>query len=117
MRHRRNCPLHAAGINDPARDRLTPGDRGADGVAEALIGSSGDGGFQSPADGAVWSSRGFEQQIERQTLQKLRLLGLVEHIEARRDIGLERKLVKKLGAECVDRLHFQPAGRLQRSRE
>ena len=43
--------------------------------------------------------------------------GVVEHLEARRDIGLERKLVQQPRAEGVDGLHLQPARRLQRRRE
>ena len=54
---------------------------------------------------------------KRQLLQKLRMLGLVEHGEAGGDIGFERKLVQELRAEGVDGLHFQAAGRLQRAGE
>ena len=43
--------------------------------------------------------------------------GLVEHLEARRDIGLEREQVQQLRAEGVDGVHLQAARRLQRQRE
>ena len=46
-----------------------------------------------------------------------RLGRLVEHGEARRDIGLERKLLQQPRAEGVDGLHLQPARRLERGRE
>ena len=45
------------------------------------------------------------------------LRGLVEHGEARGDVGFERKLVQQLGAERVDGLHLQPARRFQRAGE
>ena len=46
--------------------------------------------------------------------QHLLLLRLFQHLEARRDVGLERKLLQEPRAEGVDGLHLQAAGRLQR---
>ena len=69
------------------------------------------------AERAVGVPRAVEQHRKRQLLQKLRLLGFVEHGEAGGDIGLERKLVQELRAEGMDGLHFQSARCLQRARE
>ena len=60
---------------------------------------------------------GFQQHVERQLIEQLRGRGLVQHGEARGDIGLERKLVQQPRAEGVDGLHLQPARRLQRRGE
>jgi hypothetical protein len=59
-RHRGDCRFHAAAIDDPTRDGLAVADCCPDGVAEALIGRSGDGRCQSAADRALRSSRRLE---------------------------------------------------------
>ena len=61
--------------------------------------------------------RRFEQHLVRHLLEQLRVLRLVQHREARGDIGLEWEVVKDVGAEGVDGLHFQPARCLQRQGE
>jgi hypothetical protein len=91
--------------------------RAADGIAEALIGGSADSRFQSATDCAVRSPGAIEQEIERQSLQKLGLFGLVKNVKSGRDIGLKWKLVQQLGAECMDRLYLEAAGGFQGARE
>ena len=59
----------------------------------------------------------LEQHREVGALHHLGLVAVVEHGEARRHIGLERKLLQQPGAQRVDGLHLQPARRLQRGGE
>ena len=61
--------------------------------------------------------RGLEQHVEPQLVEQFCLGALVQHLEARRDIGLERKLMQQPRAEGVDGLHLQAARRLQRQGE
>ena len=72
---------------------------------------------QRAAERAVRLHGRLEQHAEADLVEQLRLRRLVEHLEARRDIGLERKLMQQPRAEGVDGLHLQPARRLQRGRE
>ena len=67
--------------------------------------------------GLSGSAARLQQHIERQLIEQLRGRGLVEHLETRRDIGLERELVQQPRAEGVDGLHLQPARRLERRGE
>ena len=61
------------------------------------------------------SRGGFQQHVQASACRAARrACGFVQHLEARRDIGLERKLVQQPRAEGVDGLHLQPARRLQR---
>ena len=55
--------------------------------------------------------------MQRDLFEKLGLLRLVEHRETGGDIGFKRELMQELGAEGVDGLDFQPAGRFQCARE
>ena len=86
-------------------------------VAEGLIGRRDHRRGQRAAELAVGRVGAFEQHVERQLLEKLGVLGVVEHVEARGDIGLERELMQQLGAESVDGLHLQPARGVERARE
>ena len=69
------------------------------------------------AERAVGLARGLQHHVEAELFEQLVLLGLVEHLEPRGDIGLERKQMQKLSAEGVDGVDLQPARRLQRQRE
>ena len=64
--------------------------------------------------GAVGAGGGCKQDLHPDVFQHLLLLRLFQHLEARRDVGLERKLLQQPRAEGVDGLHLQAAGRLQR---
>ena len=86
-------------------------------VAERLIGRRDHRRGQRAAELAVGRVGAFEQHVERQLLEKLGVLGVVEHVEARGDIGLERELMQQLGAESVDGVHLQPARGVERARE
>ena len=97
--------------------RVALGDGFAHDVAERLVGRRDHRGGQRPAELAVGRVGAFEQHVERQLFEKLGVLGVVEHVETRGDIGLERELMQELGAESVDGLHLQPAGRVERARE
>ena len=110
-----NRGVNVPRAHDPAGQRVTLADRVADDVAEGLIGGRRHRHGERPAKRAVGGARAVKQDLERQSFQKLRLLGLVEHGKAGGDVGLERKLVQELGAEGMDRLHLQSAGRLQRA--
>ena len=69
------------------------------------------------AERAVRRTGRGKQNVEAQLLQQLRFRRLVEHVEARRDVGLERELMQQLRAEGMDGLHLQAARRLQRRGE
>ena len=86
-------------------------------VLEGLVGGHHDRSGKRAAERAVGLRRTPPAALERQCVEQLRCGGLVEHLEARRDIGLERKLVQQPRAEGVDGLHLQPARRLQRRGE
>ena len=64
--------------------------------------------------GLSGAAEASQQHVERQPVEQFGGLRLVEHGEARRDIGLERKLMQQPRAEGVDGLHLQAARRLQR---
>ena len=98
---------NAAGAGNPARDGVARADGGAYRFAEGLIGCRSQRDSQSSADAAVWRACAVEQHIERQALEKLRLLGLFKYGKARRNIRFEWKPVQELRAECVNCLHFK----------
>ena len=111
----RDRRVDAAGaLRSSANMRVALADRLAHHVVERLVGGGRDGGRERAAERAVRLGRRLEQHVERQLVEHLRGRGLVQHGEARRDIGLERKLVQQPRAEGVDGLHLQPARRLQR---
>ena len=112
-----NRCFHAACTRHPAVDRIALVDGLAHDVAEGLIGGDRHRRVERAGERAVGGGGAIEQHVERQPLQKLRLLGLVEHAEAGGDIGFERELVQQLRAESVDGLHFKAARRFQRARE
>ena len=117
-RQLRDRRVDAAGCVDPAAIRVALADRFADR-------HRGRSGRRRPR--WRWRARGRARCPARPTLpaarcsvssvEQLRLRGLVQHGEARRDIGLERKLMQQPRAEGVDGLHLQPARRLQRRGE
>ncbi len=98
-------------------DRAALGDCFAHHVAERLIGRRDHRGGQRAAELAVGRVGAFEQHVERQLLEKLGVLGVVEHVETRGDIGLERELMQELGAEGMDGLHLEAARGVERARE
>ena len=76
-----------------------------------------DRGGKRAAEVAVGLRRGFEQHAHAQPLDQLGARAVLQHLEARRDIRLERKLVQQPRAERVDGLHLQSARRVERLRE
>jgi hypothetical protein len=98
-------------------DRAALGNCFAHDVAEGQIGRRDHRVGERTAELAVRRVGAFEQHVERQLLEQLGLLGVVEHGKARGDIGLERELMQELGAESVDGLHLQPARGVERARE
>ena len=111
------CLVDAAGALDPAVERVALTDGIADHVLESLIGSDHDGGGERLTERAVRLGRGLQQHGKRELVEQLRGRGVVQHGEARRHVGLERKLMEQPRAEGVDGLHLQPAWRLQRGGE
>ena len=100
---------------DPAADRVALSDR--------QRGSTSRNVWSAAAVIAVCKRRArarcrvggaLEHDVEGELFQQLRFGRLVEHLEARGDVGLERKLMQKPRAEGVDGLHFQAARRLDR---
>ena len=67
--------------------------------------------------GAVRLGGRFEQHVQRSRSISSRSARVLQHLEARRDVRLERKLMQQPRAEGVDGLHLQPARRLQRLRK
>ena len=108
---------HTARRFDPAHQLVALADHLADQIAECDIGGGQHRLGQGPAERAVGLARRLQHHVEAELFEKLVLLGLVEHLEARRDIGLQRKQVQELGAEGVDGVDLQSARRLQRQRE
>ena len=66
------------------------------------------------AAGAVGAGGGCKQNLHADVFQHLLLLRFFQDLEARRDVGFERKLLQEPRAEGVDGLHLQAAGCLQR---
>ena len=77
------------------------------------VGGGDDGRFQRLAS-ALSGLAEASAARPASTVEKLRGRRLVEHGEARADIGLERELMQQPRAEGVDGLHLQAARRLQR---
>ena len=86
-------------------------------VLEGDVGGARHRGHQRAPGRALGIARGLEQHREIGALHHLGLVAVVEHGEARRHVGLERKLLQQPGAQRVDGLHLQPARRLQRAGE
>jgi hypothetical protein len=87
----------------------------ADHILEDDVGSARHRGQERAPGGAIRVARRLEEDAEIGALHHLVLVAVVEYGEARRDVGLERKLLQQPRAQRVDGLHFQPAGRLQRA--
>ena len=68
---------------------------------------------ERPAECVVRVTRSLEQDRHDGATEHLVLGAVVEHREARRDVRLERELLEQAGAEGVNRLHLEPARRLQ----
>ena len=92
-------------------------DRVADHLPEGLIGGDDDGRGKRLAERAVGLAEASSSASSVKLVEKLLGRGLVEHREARADIGLEGKLMQQPRAEGVDGLHLQPARRFQRRGE
>jgi hypothetical protein len=56
----------------------------------------------------------LQQHSHAQPVDQFGLRALFQHLEARRHVGLERKLVQQPRAERMDGLHLQPARRVER---
>src|SRR5262249_11907224 len=92
-------------------------DRFADHVLEGLVGGGRDRGCERAAELAVGRQGCVEQHAEADLAEELRFRRLLEYVEARGDIGLERKMMQQPRGEGVDGLPRQSARRLQRHRE
>ena len=110
-------PVEAAGTLEPGRERVARADGVADHVLEGLVGGDDDRLRQRVAERGFRVSRCLEQDLERELVEQFLGRRLVEHGEARGDVGLERELVQQPRAEGVDGLHLEPARRLQRRSE
>ncbi len=86
-------------------------------ILEGDVGRARHRGRERPPGRAVGIARGREQHREIGALHHLGLVAVVEHGEARRHVGLERKLLQQPGAQRVNGLDLQPARRLQRTGE
>ena len=70
---------------------------------------------ESALPSATLGLRGaFQQDFQRQFIEQLCGRGLVKHIETRRHVGLERKLVQQSRTESMDGLHLQATRGFQR---
>ncbi len=109
--------VDAAGPIDPGHQAAALADRLAQDVAKGLIGGRADDARERAPERAVGLGRSLQQGIEGEPIEQLRFRCLVEHRKARRDIGLERKLLQQPRAEGMDGLHLEAARRVQRLRE
>ncbi len=113
----RHGAVDAAGTGEPCGELVALADGLADDILEGLVGGDDDRLRQRPAERALRIGGGFLQSFERQAIEGFRRRRVVEHAEARGDIGFERKLVQQSCAKGVDGLHLQAARRLQRRGE
>ncbi len=102
---------------DPGAKEIALADSFTDHLLERLVGDARDRGRERPAEPAVRRHGRVEQDAQAGLGEQLRFRGLVEHLEAGGDIGLEWKLMQQPRAEGVDGLHLQPARRVQRQGE
>ncbi len=109
--------VDTAAAVDPGAQPIALADGLADHLLESPVGGHGDRGRQRTAERAVRRARRVEQHAQADVVQELRFRGVVEHVEACRHVGLERKLMEQPGAEGVNGLHLESAGRLERERE
>ena len=86
-------------------------------LLESDVGRTRHRGEQRAAGDGLRIARGFQQHLQIGALHHVGLVALVDHGEARGNIGLERKLLEQPGAQRVDGLHLQSARRLQRAGE
>ncbi len=114
LRDRRSNPARP---RHPLIDHVAVADGLAHHVTKRLVGRGGHGDGERAGERAVRRGGAVEQHAERQPLEQLRLLGVVEHAEAGGDVGLERELVQEQGAEGVDGLHLETARRFERAGE
>ena len=109
--------LRAAGGVRPRHEMIAAETGLAHHVLEGDVGRARHRRHQRAAGGAFGVARRLEEDPEIGALHHLVLVAVVEHGEARRHIGLERKLLQQPRAQRVDGLHLQPARRLQRAGE
>ena len=86
-------------------------------VLEGDVGGARHRGRQRSPRRTLGIAGGRQQHREVGALHHLGLVAVVEHGEARRHVGLERKLLQQPGAQRVDGLHLEPAGCVQRAGE
>src|SRR5207244_1830597 len=82
-------------LRDPSLNELALAHRFADHVLERAIGDRRDGGRQRAARHAVGLSGGLQEDAEAHLIKKLCPGSTIEHLEARRHIGLEWKLMQQ----------------------
>ena len=104
----------AAGPIDPTHDLITLADRIAHDFGKRDIRRGRDGGRERTPERAVCRTGSVHQNGEAQLVDQLRLGAFLQHREACRDIGLERKLMQQPRAERVDGQHLEAARRIQR---
>jgi len=109
--------VDAAAVVDPCPYHVAFADGFADDLLEGLVGGDRKGGCERSAERGVRGQAGIEQHAKAGLAQKLGFRRLVEHVEARSNLGLEWKLMQKPCAKCVDGLDLETTRRLQRQRE
>ncbi len=107
----------AAGAVGPGHEVIAAQARLAHHILEGDVGGTGHRDLERTPHCAVGIAGCLEQHRKIGALHHLVLVALVEHRKARRDIGLERKLLQQPGAQRVDGLYFQSARRFQRAGE
>ena len=112
-----DCRRDAAGMRDPRFEFLVPGDRFVDRFCEGGVRRNRDGDAERAAEIAVGPGGRLQQDAHAQPVDQLGAGALLQHLEARRDIRLERKLMQQPRAERMNGLHLQPARRVERLRE
>ena len=115
--HLRRRGFGAAGAVGPRHEVIAAQTGLAHHVLEGDVGGARHRDSERAAGGAVGVAGGVEQHRQIGALHHLVLVALVEHREARRHIGLERKLLQQPRAQRVDGLHLQAARRFQRAGE
>ena len=88
--------------------------------AAGLLAGRGKVGIGDGGAGGVFPQRGgggLKQHFETGALHHLGLVAVIEHREAGRYIGFERKLLQQARAQRVNGLHLQAARCFQRARK
>src|SRR5262249_58976649 len=104
-------------LRDPGVDQLAVADRFVDHILERAIRDRRDGDRQRAAENTLGLGGSLEEYAEPHLVEELCFGSAVEHLETRRHIGLEWKLMQHACAKGMDGLHLEAARRVERERK